>query len=189
MKTKAPLILGSQSPRRQQLLREAGFEFEVVVRPVNEYFPEDLHPRAVAVMISENKAKPFDDLSQKHIVITADTIVALEDQLMGKPADAKEATEMLSQLSGRTHAVYTGVTLFYKGRFRSFAEETMVTFRRLKPEEIKYYVDTFKPFDKAGAYGIQEWIGMTGVSRIEGDYYNVVGLPLARLFQELDLVE
>lgn len=189
MKTKAPLILGSQSPRRQQLLREVGFDFEVVVRPVNEYFPEDLHPRAVAVMISENKAKPFDDLSAKHIVITADTIVALEDHLMGKPADAAEAMEMLGRLSGRTHSVFTGVTLFYQGRFRSFAEETLVTFRRLKKEEIAYYVNTYQPLDKAGAYGIQEWIGMTGVSRIEGDYYNVVGLPLARLVLELDLVE
>ena len=189
MKTKAPLILGSQSPRRQELLRAAGFEFEVVVRPVEEYFPEDLHPRAVAVMISENKAKPFDDLCNEHIVITADTIVALEDELMGKPADSAEAIAMLGRLSGRTHAVYTGVTLFYKGRFRSFAEETLVTFRRLKKEEIAYYVEHYQPLDKAGAYGIQEWIGMAGVSRIEGDYYNVVGLPLARLFQELEQVE
>ncbi|MEM6345254.1 MAG: Maf family nucleotide pyrophosphatase [Bacteroidota bacterium] len=185
MKTQAPLILASQSPRRQQLLRELEFEFEVVVRPTNEYFPEDIHPRAVAVLISENKAKQYDDLSPKNIIITADTIVAIEDEILGKPKDYEEGMSMLQKLSGRTHQVITGVTLFHKGHFRSFAEETYVTFRRLSETQIRHYLEHYKPFDKAGAYGIQEWIGKVGISRIEGDYYNVMGLPVSHLYQEL----
>ncbi|GAB4404077.1 MAG: Maf family protein [Bacteroidia bacterium] len=185
MKTKAPLILASGSPRRQQLLRDAGFDFEVLVRPVYEYIPEHIHPRAVAVMLSEHKAKAYDDRCGDSIVITADTLVAIEDQILGKPADKAEAVSMLQRLSGRSHAVYTGVSLFHQGRFRSFVEETLVTFRRLKDSEILHYVDTFAPMDKAGAYGIQEWIGMVGITRIEGDYYNVMGLPVARFYTEL----
>jgi septum formation protein len=189
MKLKAPLILASQSPRRQQLLREAGFEFKVETRPVNEYFPEDIHPRAVAVLIAENKAKAYDDLAKKNIVITADTIVALQDRILGKPGSKEEAEAMLKVLSGTTHAVITAVTIFHKGKFHSFSEETQVTFRKLEDDMIKHYVKKYKPMDKAGAYGIQEWIGMMGVSRIEGDYYNVVGLPIGRLYQELKAFE
>jgi septum formation protein len=185
MKAAAPIILASQSPRRQQLLREAGFTFEVFVRPVPEDAPDDLHPRAVAVLIAENKAKAYDDLARQNIVITADTVVALDDQMLAKPADAEEAAAFLRKLSARTHSVFTGVTLFYKGRLRSFAEETLVTFRKLREPEIAHYINEYKPFDKAGAYGIQEWIGLVGISRIEGDYYNVMGLPMARLYEEL----
>lgn len=185
MKLKAPLLLASQSPRRQQLLRDAGFEFEVLVRPVEEDFPGQMTPRAVAVMVSENKAKAYHDLSGKYIIITADTIVALDDEIMGKPADAADATRMLKRLSGRTHTVATGVTLFHGGKFRSFAEETSVSFRPLSDSMIQHYIERYKPFDKAGAYGIQEWIGMVGCSRIEGDYYTIVGLPMSRLYQEL----
>lgn len=185
MKTQAPLILASQSPRRKQLLRELEFEFEVIVRPTDEYFPEDIHPRAVAVLISENKAKLYDDLSPKNIVITADTIVALEDEVLGKPQNYEEGFEMLQKLSGRTHQVITGVTLFHKGLFRSFSEETYVSFRKLSEEQIRHYLENYKPYDKAGAYGIQEWIGKVGISRIEGDYYNVMGLPVSHLYQEL----
>lgn len=185
MKSKAPLILGSQSPRRQQLLKDLGFEFEIIVRPVEEVVERDLHPRAVAVMISESKAKAFDDLTNKHIVITADTIVALGDEIMGKPADKEEAADLLRKLSGKTHLVVTGVTLFHKGRFKSFSEETTVTFRDLTEEEIWHYIRTAEPFDKAGAYGIQDWIGMIGITRIEGCYYNVMGLPLSKLYTEL----
>lgn len=185
MKTKVPLLLASGSPRRQQLLKELGLEFKVEVRDVKEYIPEDMHPRAVAVMISENKAKAYDDLSNDYMVLTADTIVALEDDIMGKPADAEEAFRMLKKLSGRTHTVITGVTLFHEGKFRSFSDETYVTFRRLNDSEITYYIENFQPFDKAGSYGIQEWIGMIGVVRIEGDFYNVMGLPTLKLYQEL----
>lgn len=185
IQVKVPIVLGSKSPRRQQLLKDLGIEFEVIVRETNEYFPEDLHPRAVAVLISENKAKAFDDLSVKYLVITADTIVALDDVVLGKPQDSEEAFKMLKRLSGRTHTVITGVTIFHKGKFKSFSEETYVTFRRLNDSEIRYYVENFNPFDKAGAYGIQEWLGMVATTRLEGDFYNVMGLPTAKLYAEL----
>ncbi len=185
MKTKAPLILASQSPRRAQLLKDAGFEFEVITRPVEEIIPDDIHPRAVAVLISENKAKAYDDLAKENIVVTADTIVALDGDVLGKPADANEARAMLKKLSGRSHLVISGATIFYKGRFKSISDETFVTFRRLDESEIEYYITNYQPFDKAGAYGIQEWIGMIGVSRIEGDFYNVMGLPIGKLYHEL----
>jgi septum formation protein len=185
MKTKAPIILASQSPRRQQLLKEAGFDFEVVVRPVEEIIDEDLHARAIAVLISESKAKAYDDLAGKNIVITADTLVFLGDHIMGKPKDEAEAVEMLQKLSGQTHTVVSGVTLFHKGRFKSFSEETQVTFRKLKASEIEYYLNNHNPLDKAGAYGIQDWIGMIGITQIEGDYYNVMGLPVSKLYTEL----
>ncbi len=185
MNLPAPLILASNSPRRKELLSELGVEFDIVVRPVNEYYPEDIHPRAVAVLVSENKAKAYDDLSPDNIVITADTIVGLEGEIMGKPTSREEAIEMLTKLSGKTHQVVTGVTIFYKGKFKSFAEETQVTFKKLDQEEIIHYVDTYKPFDKAGSYGIQEWIGKIGITSIDGDYYAVVGLPLSKLYQEL----
>lgn len=166
-------------------MKAAGFDFEIKVRPVDEYIPEDMHPRAVAVMISENKAKAYDDLSNDYVIITADTIVGLEGRSFGKPADADEAVAMLKKLSGRSHTVTTGVTLFHEGKFKSFAEETYVSFRRLTDPEIQHYVHHYQPLDKAGAYGIQEWIGMIGITRIEGDYYNVVGLPIGKLYQEL----
>lgn len=185
MKTKAPLILASQSPRRQQLLKDAGFDFEVITRPVSEYVPEDIHPRAVAVLISENKAKAYDDLAKENVVITADTIVAVDDEVLGKPADREEAIRMLRMLSGRSHVVISGATIFHKGRFKSISDETVVTFRKLDSSEINYYLENYNPFDKAGSYGIQEWIGMIGVSRIEGDFYNVMGLPIGKLYYEL----
>lgn len=185
IKLKAPLILGSQSPRRQQLLKELGLDFEVIVRPVNEYAPAEMHPRAVAVMISENKAKAFDDLSPENIIVTADTIVALNGEVMGKPKDENDARDMLKKLSGNTHEVVSGVTVFHKGKFSSFAELTEVTFRKLSDYEIGYYIEHYEAMDKAGSYGIQDWIGKIGITRIEGDYYNVVGLPVSRLYQEL----
>lgn len=185
IKLKAPLILGSQSPRRQQLLKELGLDFEVIVRSVNEYAPAEMHPRAVAVMISENKAKAFDDLSPEKIIVTADTIVALNGDVMGKPKDENDARDMLKKLSGRSHEVVSGVTVFHKGKFSSFAELTEVTFRKLSDYEIGYYIEHYEAMDKAGSYGIQDWIGKIGITRIEGDYYNVMGLPVSRLYQEL----
>lgn len=185
MKTKIPLVLASNSPRRQQLLRNLGFEFEVVVRDVEEIIPEYMHPRAVAVLIAENKAKAYDDLSQDHLIITADTVVVLDDQILGKPEDEVAAVEMLRSLSGRDHTVISGVCFFHRGRFKSFAEATKVHFRDLNADEIRYYIETFKPFDKAGGYGIQDWIGMVGITGIEGDYYNVMGLPLASFYREI----
>lgn len=185
IKLKAPLILGSQSPRRKQLLQEVGFEFEVLPRPIDEYFPGDMHPRAVAVLISENKAKIYDDLSPKNIVITADTVVAVDGKVLGKPSDEDEAKEMLEKLSGRKHEVVSGVTVFHKGKFSSFAELTEVTFRNLSSYEIGYYIEHYEAMDKAGAYGIQDWIGKIAITQIKGDYYNVMGLPISRLYTEL----
>jgi len=185
MKTPYPLILGSQSPRRHQLLKAAGFSFEVVIRPVSEIPKRNILPRAVAVFISENKAKAYGDYAADHIVITADTIVATKGSILGKPKDENQAYEMLKSLAGKTHQVITGVTIFHKGKFNSFSEVTNVTFRSLSDSEIKYYIDQYKPYDKAGAYGIQEWIGMIGISSIEGCYYNVMGLPVSRLYEEL----
>ncbi len=182
---KVPILLASQSPRRQELLKNMGLDFEVQVREVDEIIPDDLAPRAVAVLISENKAKRYNDLSNKYLVITADTIVALDEKILGKPKDYEEAVKMLKYLSGRQHTVITGVTLFHKGKFRSFSRETFVTFRRLNDSEINYYVEKYQPYDKAGAYGIQEWLGMVAVSRLEGDFYNVMGLPTAALYSEL----
>ena len=182
---KHPLILGSSSPRRKMLLESLGWKFEVIKREVSEYFPEELHPRAISVLISENKAKVYDDLSADHIIITADTLVVHEKKILGKPASSEEAIEMLRTLSGSDHLVITGVTVFTEGRFRSFSTETQVTFRSLTADEISYYVETFSPLDKAGSYGIQEWIGKIGISTITGDYYNVMGLPISRLYEEL----
>lgn len=185
MKTKAPLILASQSPRRLALLQELGLEFTTLVRPVEEVVREDFHPRAVAVMISEDKAKAYDDLDKTNIILTADTVVAIGNEIFGKPASEEEAIAMLKRFSGITHTVVTGVTIFHKGRFKSFSEETAVTFRPLRQADILHYVQQYRPYDKAGGYAIQEWIGMVGVSRIEGDYYNVMGLPVGRLLVEL----
>ena len=185
MLLKAPLILASGSPRRSELLKAAGFDFKVVLRSVHEFVDEDLDPKALAVLLSEHKGKAYDDLSGDNIIITADTLVALRGKILNKPEDRQEAIHMLEMLSGNTHAVVTGVSIFYKGKFNSFAEETSVTFRELLPETIEHYVDHYKPFDKAGGYGIQEWIGMVGISGIEGDYYNVMGLPVSRLYGEL----
>lgn len=178
-------MLASASPRRQELLKEIGVEYTVFVREVDEFYPEDIHPRAVAVLISENKAKAYDDLDKKHIIITSDTIVTIEGEIFGKPADEAEAEKMLTRLSGNTHSVITGVTIFHQGKFKSISEETLVTFRNLRKEDIRHYIKTYKPFDKAGAYGIQEWIGKIGVARIDGDYYNVVGMPIGRVYHEL----
>jgi len=185
IKLKAPLILGSQSPRRKQLLEEIGLDFTVLPRPTDEYFPGNMHPRAVAVMISENKAKAYDDLSPANIVITADTVVAVDGKVLGKPQGEVDARDMLKLLSGRKHQVISGVTVFHKGKFSSFAELTEVNFRKLSDYEIGYYIEHFQPMDKAGAYGIQDWIGKIGITHIEGDYYNVMGLPVSRLYLEL----
>lgn len=185
MQLKAPIILASGSPRRNELLNAAGFDFDILVRNVQEFVDEDLSPRALAVMLSEHKGKAYDDLSPENIVITADTLVSFRGKILNKPADEKEAIHMLEMLSGNTHLVVSGVSIFHKGKFISFAEETKVTFRDLDRQTIEHYVKVYRPYDKAGGYGIQEWIGMVGISGIEGDYYNVMGLPVSRLYEEL----
>jgi len=177
------LILASQSPRRQQLLREAGFTFEVLVRPAEEIVPPGASPVEAAIAIAAAKAAVYADLLASHTILTADTVVAVDARILGKPADAAEATAMLKMLSGRTHSVVTGVTLANAHAVHSFACETKVTFRILTDAEIAHYVERYRPYDKAGAYGIQEWIGMVGITGIDGDYYNVMGLPIAALYE------
>jgi len=180
------IILASRSPRREQLLRETGLKFEVIVKEFNEKYPEHLRGKEIALYVAYEKAKLFaHDISENEIVITADTIVWCNNRLLGKPADADEAKNMIREISGNTHEVITGVCLFSSSKSRTFAVSTKVTFGKLSEEEIAYYVDNFKPFDKAGAYGIQEWIGITACSNIEGSYFNVVGLPVQRVYKEL----
>ncbi|WP_207425470.1 Maf family nucleotide pyrophosphatase [Pedobacter sp. SYSU D00535] len=181
-----PVILASKSPRRQELLKLLGIDFRVILRDVDESFPRGLTPAEVAVYIAEKKAHAFDDaLTENEVVITADTIVCIDDKILGKPESAEEAFNVLSLLSGRKHEVITGVALLRNGKLSSFYETTEVYFLSLAPEEISYYIDTCKPFDKAGSYGIQEWIGLMGIEKIVGSYSNVVGLPTHRVYQEL----
>lgn len=181
------IILASQSPRRQELLKGIIDNFKIEVRSVNEVYPDGLSNEEVAMHISTVKASAFDnDLKDNEILITSDTVVCLEAQIFGKPKGRREAIEMIIALSGNTHEVITGVTLKTKKKEVSFFDKTEVTFYKLKTEEVEFYVDNFKPFDKAGAYGIQEWIGYVGIKQMKGDYYNVMGLPLHRLYRELN---
>ncbi len=183
------IILASGSPRRQELLKGLGLDFEVRVPEVEEAYPPALRHSEIAVYLSRLKAGSFGDnlFCGNCLVITADTIVWLGDRVLPKPGSREEAISILEQLSGRVHDVITGVTLRTRGRVHSFFSDTRVFFRTLTPDQIRYYVDTFRPYDKAGAYGIQEWIGFTGIERIEGCYFNVVGLPVPKLYAELDL--
>lgn len=179
-------ILASQSPRRQMLLRELGLDFTLQVKEVDESFPAELKREAIPLYLCELKANAFEGaLDENTILITADTIVWINDHVLNKPADAAEAKAMLRELSGAMHEVYTGVCLKSKNKTKTFFALTKVHFRTLSDAEIDYYITTCKPFDKAGAYGAQEWIGYVGVERIEGTYFNVMGLPLYELYQEL----
>jgi septum formation protein len=180
-----PLILASKSPRRQQLLELMDLKFEVLIKDVDESFPEGLQPFEVAQYISEKKAKAFLADELKAIVITADTIVSLDGEILGKPEDADHAFEMLTKLSGTSHEVYTGVSLAFEGEINTFYDVTEVLFRALSPEQIRYYIENYKPFDKAGSYGVQDWIGMVAVERIVGSYTNVMGLPTEKLYKAL----
>lgn len=181
------IILASQSPRRSKLLQLAGIPFRVLVKPSSEDFTNDLSPAEVAMMLARQKALGFSTelLNPNLIVIAADTIVVVDDNIINKPSGYKQAVQMLESLSGRKHEVITGVCICHQEQVRLFCETTYVYFRVLTPEEIHYYVTHFKPYDKAGGYGIQEWIGCVGIQRIEGSYANVVGLPVERLFTEL----
>jgi septum formation protein len=180
-----PIILASKSPRRQELLKLMGFDFQVVLREVDESYPPELSPSEIAVFISEKKARAFDLLIENEVVITADTIVSLDGTILGKPENEDHAFEILSALSGKKHDVITGVSLLKNHSISSFYELTEVFFKEISAEQIRYYIDTCQPMDKAGAYGIQEWIGLVAVERINGSYSNVVGLPTHRLYTEL----
>lgn len=180
------LLLGSKSPRRRELLGQLGLPCRIVDIDVEETLPRQVVASKVAEKLSRKKAEGYAGvLADDEVLVTADTVVVHEEVVLGKPHSREEAVDMLCALSGKTHQVYTGVTLRGSKSMVSFTERTDVVFRTLKKEEINYYVDVYKPFDKAGAYGIQEWIGMVGIERIEGCFYNVMGLPVARLYSEL----
>ena len=180
------IILASQSPRRQQLLKDSGLDFEIVVKEYNETYPGHLRGQDIALFVARQKADLFRNvLSHKEIVITADTIVWCNNQVLGKPVDASDARRILMEISDNTHEVITGVCILSMNKEKSFSVSTKVTFEALSDEEIDYYIRNFSPFDKSGAYGIQEWIGIIACSRIEGSYFNVVGLPVHELYKEL----
>ncbi|MGB1041182.1 MAG: Maf family nucleotide pyrophosphatase [Flavobacteriales bacterium] len=188
MKTinKYNLILASKSPRRQELLKGLELNFEIRTKEIEENFPPALFREEIPLYLSNLKAKAFEkELNEKDLVITSDTIVWNENKQLGKPKDRREAIEMLQSLSGKQHEVITAVTLMTQSKSHSFYEVTKVFFKKLSMNEIEHYVDAYQPFDKAGSYGIQEWIGFVGIPKIEGDYFNVVGLPLNRLDLEL----
>ena len=179
------IILASNSPRRKELLGALEIDFEVrIMDGIDETYPQGLTMTGIPEHISSQKAAAYA-LGEDELLIAADTIVYLEGEVLGKPADAKEACAMLAKLSGQTHQVITGVTLRTLERTHTFSCVTEVTFAELTQEQIQYYVKNYAPFDKAGAYGIQEWIGCVGVTSINGSYYNVMGLPVQRLNQEL----
>lgn len=183
------LILASASPRRRQLLADCGIQFTLAEKfECDETFPATMPCCEVAQHISTLKSNAYPNpLSEKEILLTADTVVIAENKILGKPADRAEAVEMLTLLSGRKHTVITGVTIRTATHTHSFSVESSVYFRALTSEEMDYYIDTYKPFDKAGAYGIQEWIGYVAIEGIEGSFFNVMGLPVQRLYVELDL--
>lgn len=180
-----PLILASKSPRRQELLASMNLEFEVLLKDVDESYPAMLDPGEIALYISEKKALAFVKERKTHLVITADTIVAYEDQILGKPSCPRDARETLSKLSGSKHEVYTGVTLAHRDKLISFYDMTEVYFRTITPEQIDYYIKHYNPYDKAGSYGVQDWIGLVAVEKIVGSYTNIMGLPTEKLYSAI----
>lgn len=181
-----PLILASASPRRQELLNRAGLSFTVLTKDVDENYPAELQGSAVAEYIAKKKASAYDmEVQSGSIIITADTIVVVDEIILGKPSNAVAAMEMLRMLSGRTHQVITAVCIRSRQHTHCFSSTTYVRFRKLEDKEISHYVENHKPFDKAGGYGIQEWIGHVGIESINGSYDNVVGLPVAALWNEI----
>jgi len=180
------IILGSQSPRRQSLLKELGLRYDVLVLDVEEIFPGDLAAEKVPLYLAELKSEAYKEkLKENEIIITADTTVILDSKVINKPVDRDDALNMLRQLSGQKHTVVTGVVVLSKSKKTDFSEKTDVYFKPLTEEEINYYVNHYSPFDKAGSYGIQEWLGYIGIEKIDGCYYNVMGLPLSRLYKVL----
>ena len=178
------IILASKSPRRQELLRGMGMDFEILTKETDERFPSDMPLDEVPKYLSLQKSLAFtdDELPADYLLITSDTVVICEGEILGKPKDREDAARMLRLLSGKTHHVVTGVTVRSAEKTESFAVRSNVTFAQLDADEIDYYIEHCKPFDKAGAYGIQEWIGYVGISGLEGSFYNVMGLPTRKLY-------
>ena len=186
------IILASQSPRRKQLLEWAEIPFEVIVKSTDETFPEGMPADEVAIHIARNKAeavkRSFNE-TRKLPILAADTIVVLKNKIIGKPKDRNDAISILNALSGNKHKVITGVVILNHHKTISFADTTEVKFHALTHQEIEFYVDKYKPYDKAGAYAIQEWIGVVGIKSINGDFYNVMGLPVSRVVKELNKIK
>ncbi|HVZ24984.1 MAG TPA: Maf family nucleotide pyrophosphatase [Sediminibacterium sp.] len=188
-----PIILASQSPRRKMLLEWAEIPFQIIVKPTDEVFPPGLAPADAAIYIARNKALAVRatavlPVNPPPVILAADTMVVLDEHIIGKPADRSEAIHTLQQLSGREHRVCTGVVLLHGETEITFAETTAVRFHPLTDEQISWYVDQYQPYDKAGAYAIQEWIGVVGIHSIRGDFYNVMGLPVSRVVQALQSI-
>ena len=181
------IILASKSPRRQELLRGMGVEFEILTKETSEDYPQELPLDEVPKYLSLQKSLAFndDELPSNYLLITSDTVVICEGEILGKPKDREDAERMLRLLSGKTHHVVTGVTVRSAKKTESFAVRSNVTFAELEAEEIDYYIEHCKPYDKAGAYGIQEWIGYVGISGLDGSFYNVMGLPTRKLYGAL----
>lgn len=181
------IILASNSPRRRELLSGLNLEYTVRVLPdIDESYPDTLKGEEIPMYISREKAEAYrNSMAEDELIITADTVVCINEKVLGKPQTLEEAKEMLRELSGKTHQVITGVCLMTRHLQRTFSATTQVTFDVLTEDEIEFYVEKFRPLDKAGAYGVQEWIGFVGVSQLEGSYFNVMGLPVQRLYQEL----
>lgn len=184
---KYQIVLASNSPRRKELLQRMGVNFKVrTLFGIDESYPDSLRDEDIVCYISRNKAQAYrTSMAPNELLITADTIVYVDGEVMGKPKNAEQAKEMLHKLSGKSHQVITGVTIVTAERTENFGVTSQVKFAEITDEEINYYVDNFLPFDKAGAYGIQEWIGIVAVEEIKGSYFNVVGLPVQRLYQKL----
>ena len=182
------IILASNSPRRQQFLKDIGLDFRIKTHPVEEIFPEELKAAEISDYLVKLKAEPFKSLNKRELVITADTIVWHNNQCLGKPKDRAEAFQMLQQLSGEAHQVVTSIAFTQAHQPMVIHQVSTVYFKALTAAEIDYYIDKYQPFDKAGAYGIQEWIGTVGIEKIEGSYTNIVGLPVAQVLATLEKI-
>ena len=178
------IILGSKSPRRIELLKLMGFQFETRKLDVDEKYPKNLSPIQIAVFLSKKKAQAHK-IKTKNILICADTIVYNKNQVLGKPKSNKEAIKMLEYISNKRHFVVTGVTIKTTTKTISFYERSIVYFKKLRKNEIEFYIEKYKPFDKAGSYGIQEWIGLIGIKKISGSFYNIMGLPTVKVYEKL----
>jgi septum formation protein len=181
-----PVVLASQSPRRRQLLEWAEVPFDIIVAHTDESYPDELAIQDIPVHIARNKAAAVEHKVQDRVIIAADTVVVLNNEVIGKPQNREHAIEILQNLAGKKHLVITGVVIKNNTEEIAFADITEVTFHNLTTEQITIYVDKYKPYDKAGAYAIQEWIGVVGIKAINGDFYNVMGLPVSRVVQALD---
>ncbi|PWT99816.1 MAG: septum formation protein Maf [Bacteroidetes bacterium] len=188
-------VLASQSPRRKQLLEWAEAEFDIIVGQTDESYPDNLSPEEVSIHIARNKALKVQasDIYRRYdnntVILAADTLVVLGSEIIGKPADREEAIKILTSLSGRVHQVITGVVLLNGNKTKEFADTTKVSFHELSRDQIEFYIDKYNPYDKAGSYAIQEWIGVVGIKSVEGDFYNVMGLPVSRVLKALNEME